>query len=116
MSSNCFGRSISLVNQTNRLNHVLRAGGLATMVAMAVVALPARPVYRAMAASPQTLRIWYGSDDPTEQAWVKQIVQRFASAHPALSVRFSFYSLDDMNDKTQLALSSGNTPDLIYNT
>src|SRR5262249_14028706 len=35
---------------------------------------------------------------------------------PTLAVRFSFYNLDDMNDKTQLALSSGNTPDLIYNT
>lgn len=68
----------------------------------------------ASAASAQTLRIWYGSDDPTEPAWVTGLVQQFRAQHRGLTVQFSFYSLDDMNDKAQLALGSGNPPDLLY--
>jgi len=66
------------------------------------------------AAATTTLRIWYGSDDPTEQAWAQRVAAQFAAAHPAIKVQFSFYSLDDMNDKTQLALNAANPPDLIY--
>lgn len=65
-------------------------------------------------ATTTTLRIWYGSDDPTEQAWAQQLASQFATQHPAIKVQFSFYDLDDMNDKTQLALNTPNPPDLIY--
>jgi raffinose/stachyose/melibiose transport system substrate-binding protein len=65
-------------------------------------------------AAPVTLRIWYGSDDPTEQAWSQKLAAQFAAQHPGTTVQFSFYSLDDMNDKTQLALNGPNPPDLIY--
>jgi raffinose/stachyose/melibiose transport system substrate-binding protein len=68
------------------------------------------------ATSSSTLRIWYGSDDPTEQTWANGLAQQFAAAHPEIKVQFSFYDLDDMADKTRLALNTNNPPDLIYST
>ena len=71
---------------------------------------------RSTAASQTTLRIWYGSDDPTERPWAQELAQRFATRHRSVQVKLSFYSLDDIIAKTQLALSAGNPPDLIYTT
>lgn len=109
------------VTQTRRhrfapLARGLRGGALAALIATTVVGVSGavHPSHAATAATSQTLRVWYGSDDPTEQAWVKGIVQRFSEQHRNIKVQFSFYSLDDMNDKTQLALAGGNPPDLLY--
>lgn len=68
------------------------------------------------AAASSTLRVWYGSADPTEQTWAADLAKQFAATHPKLKVQFSFYDLDDMGDKTQLALNTNNPPDLIYST
>ena len=63
-----------------------------------------------------TLRIWYAADDPTEGPVIQALANTFQAAHPGVKVSLSTYSLDDMNDKMQLAFSSGDTPDLIYTT
>ena len=62
------------------------------------------------------LRIWYGTDDPTESAWAQTLARRFTAAHPAVRVTLTTYGLDDLNTKMQLALHSGNPPDLVYTT
>ncbi|MGH2347386.1 MAG: ABC transporter substrate-binding protein [Chloroflexota bacterium] len=88
-------------------------------IVAALVALPSikgSALARPASASSSTLRIWYGSDDPTEQAWATDLANRFAATHASIKVQFSFYDLDDMNDKTQLALNTDNPPDLIYST
>ena len=66
--------------------------------------------------TPATLRIWYGSDDPTESPLAQSIVARFQSAHPGVTVNLSTYGLDDINDKLALAVSGGSPPDLVYTT
>jgi raffinose/stachyose/melibiose transport system substrate-binding protein len=96
------------------LARVLRGSVLAALVAAMAVGL-ARPSHTATAL-PKTLRIWYGSDDPAEQSWVKQVVQRFGARYPTVQVTLSFYDLDDLIEKAQLALSSGAAPDLLYTT
>lgn len=63
-----------------------------------------------------SLRIWYATDDPTEAPVIQALANSFEAAHSGVKVSLTTYSLDDMNDKMQLALSSGNTPDLIYTT
>lgn len=63
-----------------------------------------------------TLRIWYGTDDPTEAPVIQALAARFQAAHRDVKVELTTYDLEDMNDKMQLALSSGNAPDLIYTT
>ena len=62
------------------------------------------------------LRIWYGTDDPTERAWSQDLARRFAAEHPSVHVRLTDYSLDDLNTKMQLALNAGTPPDLVYTT
>jgi raffinose/stachyose/melibiose transport system substrate-binding protein len=63
-----------------------------------------------------TLRIWYAADDPTEAPVIQALAHKFQASHPGVTVSLSTYALDDMNAKMQLALSAGNTPDLIYTT
>ncbi len=96
------------------IGRVLRGAIVAALVVLGPIGgtTTARPA----AASSATLHIWYGSDDPTEQAWAGDLANRFAATHASIKIQFSFYDLDDMNDKTQLALNTGNPPDLIYST
>ncbi len=103
------------MSRTCRLRPVLCSMAVTALLVLASAARPATAP-RAMATTSQTLRLWYGSDDPTERAWVQGLVRRFEAAHPTIRVQFSFYSLDDMNTKTQLALSTSAAPDLIYST
>jgi raffinose/stachyose/melibiose transport system substrate-binding protein len=68
------------------------------------------------AASTVTLRVWYGTDDPTEGPLAQSLATSFQSSHPGTRVQLTTYSLDDINNKLQLALSAGSPPDLIYTT
>jgi raffinose/stachyose/melibiose transport system substrate-binding protein len=68
------------------------------------------------AAAPATLRIWYGTDDPTESSLAQSIASRFQAAHQGVTVKVSTYGLDDINNKLSLAISAGAPPDLIYTT
>lgn len=88
---------------------VLASGGVAVGSAA-----PVHAGARAEAAT--TLNVWYSADDPTEGALVKTVVQTYQSAHPNVHVALSFYALDDMNAKLQLALSANRPPDVIYST
>ena len=88
---------------------------LACLALGAVLLLHATSGARQTAAS-TTLRIWYGTDDPTEAPVMQALANRFQAAHPGVTVRLSTYTLEDINTKLQLALASGNAPDLIYTT
>lgn len=92
----------------------LRWSLLCSLVAgMALLALP--PAQRPAQAD-SMLRIWYATDDPTEGPVIQSLAASFKTAHPGITVNLTTYNLDDMNEKMQLALSSGNSPDLIYTT
>jgi len=101
-----------------RLARLARAGLISTVLAAVVTglsALPARPATAAQHAQ-TTLRVWYASDDPTETPLAQALGRSFQQTHPGVTVLVSTYGLDDMNTKLQLALGSGNPPDLIYTT
>ncbi len=68
------------------------------------------------AAAATALRIWYGTDDPTERPWALELARRFSASHPSVHVVLTTYGLDDLNDKMQLAMGSGHPPDLVYTT
>jgi len=107
-----------VIRSTTSLRHIprlgLRTGLFATLLAGALTCAATPVAHPALAAS--TLRIWYATDDPTEAPVVKAFAAAFQASHPGTTVNLTTYALDDMNDKMQLALSSGNTPDLIYTT
>lgn len=66
--------------------------------------------------SPSTLRIWYSTDDPVERGWSQTLANLFAKSHPNVKVALTDYAFEDFNPKMQLALSSGQPPDLAYAT
>ncbi len=104
-----------------RLARLARAGLISTVLAAAATglsALPARPAAAAQHTrnTQTTLRVWYASDDPTESPLAQALGRSFQQTHPGVTVLVSPYGLDDMNAKLQLALGSGNPPDLIYTT
>ncbi len=90
--------------------------GLLALVAAGGTAFRVAAGRTTVAATTTTLRIWYGTDDPTERSWVQTLVQRFESAHSSIRVSLTTYALDDLNTKMQLALGAGNPPDLVYTT
>jgi raffinose/stachyose/melibiose transport system substrate-binding protein len=63
-----------------------------------------------------TLRIWYSTDDPTERAWSQDLLRGFQRSYPNVRVRLTAFDFEDLNTKLQLALSSGNPPDVAYVT
>src|SRR5262249_43200442 len=82
----------------------LRAGLLAFFFCfVAVGGLPTRahPV-----ATTVTLRVWYGTDDPTEGPLAQALATRFRAAHPGVEVSLATYGLEDLNDNLQLAMSA----------
>ncbi len=107
--------------RTRPLARALRAGALAALVAAPITASITRAPRAGAATTAETaqaagtLRVWYGSDDPTERKWAQGLATSFGTRR-GVKVQFSFYSLDDMNQKTQLALNTPNAPDLIYTT
>jgi raffinose/stachyose/melibiose transport system substrate-binding protein len=70
----------------------------------------------ANAPSKSSLKVWYATDDPVERAWSLQLAKLFERSHPNVKVDLTPYALEDFNPKMQLALSSGNPPDLAYAT
>jgi len=96
-----------------RLAHGLRMGLACVFLTTALIGVHTPPL-PVGAASPVTLRVWYGSDDPTEGPLAQSLAAGFQSAHPGVQVKLSTYGLDDMNTKLQLALSADSPPDLIY--
>jgi raffinose/stachyose/melibiose transport system substrate-binding protein len=90
--------------------------GLLAVVAGGGVAFRRVTAHPSAPAATTTLRIWYGTDDPTERSWAQALVQRFESAHSSIRVSLTTYALDDLNTKMQLALGAGNPPDLVYTT
>jgi raffinose/stachyose/melibiose transport system substrate-binding protein len=70
----------------------------------------------ANAPSTSSLKVWYATDDPIERAWSQQLAKLFERSHPDVNVSMAHYSLGDFNPKMQLALTSGNPPDLAYAT
>ncbi len=107
----------------HRRSHTLTNGLRAVLASLAVasgaLALDAVQPTHVGAQSPAaatTLNVWYSADDPTESALTKAVVRSYQAAHPHVHVALSFFALDDMNAKLQLALSANRPPDLIYST
>jgi raffinose/stachyose/melibiose transport system substrate-binding protein len=67
-------------------------------------------------ASPVVLRVWYGSDDPTEGSLAQALAARFQTDQPGIQVHLTMYNLDDINEKLELAIGAGTPPDLVYTT
>ncbi|MGH2388556.1 MAG: extracellular solute-binding protein [Chloroflexota bacterium] len=67
-------------------------------------------------ASPVVLRVWYGSDDPTEGSLARALAARFQGDRSGVQVRLTMYNLDDINEKLELAIGAGTPPDLVYTT
>jgi len=70
----------------------------------------------ACGSSPETLHIWYSTDDPAEAAWAVQLGHLFAEAHKGINVSLKAYAFEDFNPKMQLSLGAGDPPDLAYAT
>ena len=70
----------------------------------------------ANAPSKSSLKVWYATDDPVERAWSLRLARLFERRHPNVKVDLTPYALEDFNPKMQLALTSGNPPDLAYAT
>jgi raffinose/stachyose/melibiose transport system substrate-binding protein len=62
------------------------------------------------------LRVWYGTDDPTEAPVIQALARAFQAAHPGVTVSLTTHTLEDINQKLQLAFHAGDAPDLIYTT
>jgi len=113
---------MTLVPRSRRssiLTSGLRVGLASFVVASGVRAVGASsPTHVAAqsSAATTTLNVWYAADDPTESALTKAIVRSYQSAHSNVHVALSFFALDDMNLKLQLALSANRPPDVIYST
>ncbi len=86
---------------------ILGAGLTATMLTACSSASPAKTT---------TLRIWYGTDDPTEAPLARSLAVRFQAERPEVVVKLTTYNLDDINDKLDLAMGAGSPPDLVYTT
>jgi raffinose/stachyose/melibiose transport system substrate-binding protein len=63
-----------------------------------------------------TLRVWYGTDDPTEAPLAQSLAAQFQTEQPGVVVKLTTYSLDTVNDKLDLAMGAGTPPDLVYTT
>lgn len=87
-----------------------------SILAIASLALSGCGAQQGARSTSATLRIWYSTDDPLERQWMHELVRLFQAAHPSIPVHLVDYSFEDLNTKLQLALSSGNPPDLAYVT
>ena len=101
----------------------LAAATLTTSVVVGTPRAGAQPLGRPRGASlhgrvaaSTTLRIWYGTDDPTEQELAQTLARRFEATHQGVGVQLRTYNLDDLNGRMALALSAGAPPDLLYTT
>jgi len=75
------------------------------------------PVGRENASMTSTVvRVWYGTDDPTEEALAQALARRFEATHSGVRVDLQSYALADLNGRMELALSAGTPPDIVYTT
>src|SRR5256885_1977719 len=110
-------RCITAITIRRQCRHLLTALAAVLVVTLVMGVTACAPT--GTSRSPATarvatvLRIWYGTDDPTERVWSQDLARRFAAEHPSVHVRLTDYGLDDLNAKMQLALSAGTPPDLV---
>ncbi len=67
-----------------------------------------------MEAEPVTLAVWYLSQSPEELELVRSQIAIFEEEHPNITVEFSAYGFDDMNNTLRLGLDGGVGPDVAY--
>lgn len=65
-------------------------------------------------AEPVSLTVWYLSQSPEEIALMQKMGDQFAAQHPGVTIDFSPYSFEDMNNTLRLALDGGVGPDVAY--
>src|SRR6185437_284078 len=93
------------VNYGSATTHGKRAGYFGRILRVLVAAMfigagllgasaGARPGH---AASSVILRVWYGTDDPTEGPLAQSLAASFQSSHSGVRVQLTTYSLDDIN-------------------
>ncbi|MFZ0544473.1 MAG: extracellular solute-binding protein [Candidatus Promineifilaceae bacterium] len=63
---------------------------------------------------PVTLAVWYLSQSPEELDLIRDQIAIFEEAHPNITIEFSAYGFDDMNNTLRLALDGGVAPDVAY--
>jgi len=102
--------------QTHAIAVVLRRLGIALLVATTCLTAGGARAFATASSSAVTLRIWYGTDDPTEAPLAQSLVAQFQHSHPGVRVALSVFGLDDINTTLQLAMSAGTPPDLVYTT
>jgi raffinose/stachyose/melibiose transport system substrate-binding protein len=65
-------------------------------------------------AAPVTLAVWYLSQSPEEIELVRDQIAIFEADHPNVTIEFSAYGFDDMNNTLRLGLDGGVGPDVAY--
>ncbi|MFO8037583.1 MAG: extracellular solute-binding protein [Anaerolineales bacterium] len=61
-----------------------------------------------------TLTVWFLSGSPEEIGLMQELSDQFAEDHPGVTIDFSSYGFDDMNNTLRLALDGGTGPDVAY--
>jgi raffinose/stachyose/melibiose transport system substrate-binding protein len=59
-----------------------------------------------------TLDVWFISQSPEGSEIIKSIGEKFSDKYPNVTVKFSFYTFEDMNRSLRLALDGGIGPDV----
>jgi raffinose/stachyose/melibiose transport system substrate-binding protein len=67
-----------------------------------------------MAEEEVTLAVWYLSQSPEELDLVRDQIASFEADHPNVTIEFSAYGFDDMNNTLRLGLDGGVGPDVAY--
>lgn len=63
-----------------------------------------------------TLAVWYLSQSPEELGLVREMNEVFESEHENITIEFSAYGFEDMNNTLRLALDGGVGPDVAYSS
>jgi raffinose/stachyose/melibiose transport system substrate-binding protein len=63
-----------------------------------------------------TLAVWYLSQNPEEMDLIRGLNEEFMAAHPNITIEFSAYGFEDMNNTLRLALDGGVGPDVAYSS
>lgn len=67
-----------------------------------------------MEAERVTLAVWYLSQSPEELDLIRDQIAIFEEDHPNITIEFSAYGFDDMNNTLRLGLDGGVGPDVAY--
>lgn len=63
-----------------------------------------------------TLAVWYLSQSPEEIQFIRDMNASFEEMHPNVTIEFSAYGFEDMNNTLRLALDGGVGPDVAYSS